>query len=316
MKVNRLKEFILLPLFFLAVFCMLFLHGALPFVAMPTLGQAIVIMGYSQSFANDSILTIYSTYFGYPTDAYIATALPVAFPSGFLIRAGIHASDAYSTSVAAWLALAFFGAYCYARLLRVSRYLAILAAFLWMSMPFTWGHAGYSSLSVGISLLPLYLLSATKIFVYPEPKFSSNFKWSLVYVVLCSVSIFMDGYSFMMFAVGSSLLFIYIFIYSKQLRSYLIKIALPIHIVGFGVAYFLYATYIGKSQYEPSSLDFFRGWGLDLIFLIIPTQGIYWFWDALGLSVPRSASQYFGDASVWMTTFSLPLIIVGFASWC
>ncbi len=121
-------------------------------------------------------MDVYSIYFGYPTAASLAMGMPIAFPASFLIRTGMHASDAYSTMVAAWLILAFSGAYSYARLLGVKKVLSMLAALLWMSMPFTWGHADYSSLSVGVSMIPLYSFVATIIFVYPSSQNISQFK--------------------------------------------------------------------------------------------------------------------------------------------
>lgn len=315
MLATRINRFCILSVFLLVLGCVLFLHGAVPFVASPTLAHVLAMMGFSQSFANESMFTIYSTCFGYPSPALLAMGMPIAFPASFFIRAGMHAADAYTVLVAVWLTLAFLGAYFCAKLLEANSFLSILAAFLWMSLPVSWWHAAFSSLSVGISLLPLYIFAATKIFIYPLP--TANFwgRWFLIYAVLCSISLFMDGYSFMMFAVGASILLAYAYLRFPDKRSYLIRIALPVHLFGFGLAYLLYAAYIGKSQFEAAPLDFFRGWGLDLTFLAIPTAGIHWLWDMVGLSIPRSDNQYFGDASVWMTTFSLPLIIAGGVSW-
>jgi hypothetical protein len=118
-----------------------------------------------------------------------------------------------------------------------------------------------------------------------------------------------------MFAVGATLLAAHACLRSTELRRYLLAFALPVHIAAFALAYSLYSAYIGKSQFDASPLDFFRGWGVDLTFLAIPTNGTLWLCDALGLSVTRSPSEYFGAASVWQTTFLFPLMVVGLVAW-
>ena len=74
------------------------------------------MVGFSESFANDSILTVYSHYVGYPAPAALVMGLPVAYPAGFLIRAGVHAADAYAAMAAVWLSIAFVGAVLFAGL--------------------------------------------------------------------------------------------------------------------------------------------------------------------------------------------------------
>ncbi len=285
-------------------------------VPLPTLGQAVAMMGFSESFASDSILTIYSHYFGHPTPAALVMGLPVAYPAEFLIRGGMHAADAYAAMAAVWLSLAFVGAFLFARLFGAKAEFSALMALLWMSMPVVWAHASYSSLSFGIALMPLYLFLACRIFAIPEGAAGkAGTVHYLLFVVACITSAFMDGYSFMMFAVAASFIGVYAFIRSRRLRRHLLVSALPVHLAGFGFAALLYVSYVGGSLFEPAVLDHFRGWGVDLTFLAAPTQGMQWLWDGLHLSVPRSADQFFGDASVWQTTFSLPLIVVGLVSW-
>src|SRR3546814_14113652 len=112
----------------------------------------------------------------------------------------------------------------------------------------------------------------------------------------------------MMFAVGASILLLYSLIMRPEIRTTLIKTAFPTHIASFLFAYVLFSTYIGQSSFSPQPLDAFRGWGLDLSFLAIPTQGILWLPDLLGLSLERSHVLYFGDSSVWKTTYALPIL--------
>lgn len=301
--------------FMVALGLVLFLHGAVPFVALPTLLQALWTTGFSQSMANDSIFSIYATNFGAPESAAISFGLTGAYPAGLFIAVGLYPADAYAAMAAVWLTVAFFGAWRIGLLFGLRSSLATLAAVLWMSMPVIWGHAGYSMVSLGIGLLPFYFWTALRVFTRQPTRRSEAVSTGALYLVACLIAVFMDGYSFTMFAVGASLLGAYAYVRLGELRRHLLVYAFPIHVVAFALAYLLYASYIGKRGYPADSLDFFRRFGVALTFLAIPTQGMHWVWDALGLSVPRSDQVLFGDASVWMTTFSLPVIVVGLVAW-
>ena len=50
--------------------------------------------------------------------------------------------------------------------------------------------------------------------------------------------------------------------------------------------------------------------------LFIPTQQVHWLWDFLGLSVPRIRQDYFGNSSVFVTTFSAVFILFGIVGFC
>ena len=292
---------------------MLVLHGAVPFLLNPTLAQAVWSLGFSQSFANQSLWTVYATNFGAPEPAAMAFGLPGAWLAGVYIQLGLKPPDAYSAMVASWMTLAMGAAYRMARHFSVGPALAALGALGWMSMPVTWAHAGYSMLSIGIALLPLYFLCFLKLLegcahTEGDPLGHPGL-WRLAHLLSCILAVFMDGYSFMFFAVGSSLLGAWWWLTeARPGRKRLTLVALPLHMAALVTAYLLYGAFIGKSGYSPSPLDFFRGWGVDLSFLVRPTTGVHWLSDALGWSVARSGQQYFGDASVWVTTFALPVI--------
>ncbi|WP_147295644.1 hypothetical protein [Buttiauxella agrestis] len=184
-----------------------------------------------------------------------------------------------------------------------------------MTMPIIWKHSGYSMLSLGMALMSLYFLAVFQLFCIKKGENRISLVAVAVYFMAAIVAIFMDGYTFMMFATGANILLLYSFVTRPELRSSLIKIALPTHVVSFGVAYVLFSTYIGKSGFDAYEMDFFRGWGLDLSTLVIPTKGVLWLPDLLGLSVKRTDELYFGDESVWVTTFALPVLLLGLISW-
>lgn len=294
-------------LFVFACIFTLLVNGALPFLTIPTMGQAVWLTGFSHSFANESFFSIYAHNIGAPKPAAMAFGLAGGWVAGVFIRLGLHATDAYALTIALWLSIAFLGAYKLGRFMEASPRLSILAALAWGTMPMVWNHAGYSMLSAGIALLPVYFLTALIFFEKKEDsKDKSAHPWMryVLYLATCVISIFMDGYSFLMFAVGASIIGIVLML--KKQTSILLLLS---HCIFFGFAYFLFALYIGKSQFLPANLNFFRGWGADISFFLVPSTGVHWVADVLGWSKFRSESEYFGDASVWITTFCLPLLV-------
>ncbi len=310
---NTIGLAVLLVLAFVFV---LFLHGAVPYVATPTLGQAVWSSGFSQSFINDSVFSVYARNFGAPAPAAIAFGLAGAYPMALLIGLGLHPADAYAAMSAFWLGIAYFSAYKTGQLFGAARVPAIFGAVLWMSMPIIWRHAGYSMTGLGIALLAFYFLVALKLFLPCGNVTANRLRRGVLYAVACLIAVFMDGYSFMMFAVGASILAGWVFLRYRGHRRELIRYAFPVHILAFSLAYIAYICYIGKSGFEGGSPDFFRGWGVDLAFIAVPTKGIHWIPDLLGWSASRSGKEQFGDSSVWVTTFSLPLFATaGWAWW-
>lgn len=303
-------------LFALAAFSfVLFLHGAVPFLMVPTLGQAVWSMGFSQSFANGPLFDFYVHDFGIPNPAAMAFGLAGAWPASLLIRLGMHASDAFASTAALWLGLAMFSAYRISRRFTASRSVALVGAIAWLCMPTIWAHAGYSMLSWGIALLSFYFFATFRLFLICSDEKQISQLSIAIYFLAAVISVFMDGYTFMMFAAGASILFLYSFVTRPEIRPSLLRISLPVHALSFALAYFLFRTYIGKSNFESHSLEFFRGWGLDLSFFAVPTKGVLWLSDLLGISLKRTDELYFGDRSVWTTTFGLPALIFGLVGW-
>src|SRR3546814_581240 len=136
---------------------------------LPTLGQAVWTMGFAESFANGHLLDFYAHDFGIPKPAAMAFGLAGAWPASLLVRLGWHAADAYSGMAAFWLGLAMYSAYRIARGLGATRLHSVVGSTAWISTPIVWAHAGYSMVSLGISLLPFYFLAAIKLFLIESP---------------------------------------------------------------------------------------------------------------------------------------------------
>jgi hypothetical protein len=288
----------------LAAFALVLLvNGALPGVAMPTLGQGVWTASFGQSIANQHGLALYARDFGLPVPAPIPFGLAGALPCGWLILAGLHPADAYAAMVAFWLAMAFLGAYSLARGTDSSHCTAILLAMLWLTLPIVWEHADYSMLSLGIALLPAYVQCSMLALRKGGASLGLLFAASII-------AVFMDGYTFIMYA-GMTLALVMADAWSMPgMRMGRLVRGWGWHVAALTAAYTLYRQYAHPGQYETASMDFFRAWGLDLSYLAVPTRGEYWLWDLLGVGVTRSASSFFGDASTWTTTFGLPFLLL------
>jgi len=293
----------------------LLLYGAVPFLMMPTLGQAIWSLGFAESIAKGPLLGLHALDFGIPAPAPISFGLAGAWPASLLIRFGMPPAEAYDVVAASWLLVAFSAAFRIAREFGVARYMALLGAATWLTMPIVWGHLSYSMLSSGIALLPFYFLATFHLLQDEAGDGTVSSSAAVRQFATACVAIFMDGYTFMMFATGSSLL---LGVTALQLRTSpkrLWRSVIPVHVASFLLAYVLYSRYIGKSDFDSHPIGVFADFGLDLSYFLIPSKGVQWLPDWLHLSRLRGSDRYPGDASVWTTTFALPVALAGCVAW-
>lgn len=300
--------------FLLALACACVLFGAIPGWTVPTLTQAIWASGFAQSYANAGIPTIYAHDFGMPLPAPIAFGLSATFVQGLVIRmTGMPAIDAYTVTVVLYLGLALYGALALARHLGSDYLTGLAAALLWIALPIVCLHVGFSMVSLGLALLPTYLLATMRVVDAPVDT-RAAMRAAATLLVACILAVFMDGYTFVMFFVASAIACLSALL-DRDTRKRTATFVLPTMAVGFGVAFQLYTLFIGHHRFSTQGLDFVRGWGADVSMLLVPTHGMHWLWDRLGIFEDRSEQIYWGDASIWMTTFVAPLIasaVVGY----
>lgn len=283
------------------------LFGAVPFVSTPTLGQAVWISGFAKSLALQSPLSLYASHFGLPHPAAISFGLPGAVVQSWFIRLGIDTLNAYSFMFAWWLGVALAGGVLFCRRHQVPLLLALLLATVWLCSPIVWGHTGYSMLAIGFALLPTYLWCAHVSF----ERVAANAWLALsILCMACLCAVFTDGYTFVMFAVASAILIPSTVPSDVKSRCK----ALAVLVGAAGLAFVAYSSFQGWASFSPSPIGFFRGWGADLATIVVPSRHIFWFWDAIGLSVTRDASSYFGDDSSWHTPFATPLLLAAAVS--
>ena len=295
----------------------LMVYGAIPFLLLPTTGQANWAMGFAESLSNGSIFSLHALNIGHPEPAPMAFGIPETWVASILLRLGLSSADAYSLTFALFLILAYIAVLKIANIYNIkNKILANLAAVAWLTSPAIIYHSGYSILSLGIALLPFYFLAPLALIERGENLSRSSIGLlSLLYLASGIISIFTDGYSFMMFFAGSSILIFSDLLFpgglfrGKSRRKYLNCL---IHLASFIAAYYLYSNYIGSSGFEPQGLDSFRGWGADLTFFLVPTEGLHWLSDAIGFHVRRSEANFWGDGSTYRTTFILAWLVATF----
>ena len=284
----------------------LWINNSVPFIQAPSFGLILWESGFAQSIANHSLLFPFATDFGLPEPAPIAFGLPAVWPMSVFIRLGFAPVDAYTLVNACWLGVAFWGTYSLCRWWKVPSYLAGLGAAVWLSLPMVWAHQhGYGALALGFALLPTYFYIAVRFFDLSCMPISW---YALFYPAATIVALFMDGYSFVMFAVASSGIACLAFVRHRLNRQILFRFSW--HFVSFGAAYALYKIYVGAMPLPHFPQAVFHAWGLDLRFWLIPQEGLLWFADMLGISEVRNTQHYWGDASIqW--SYYLPLVFSG-----
>ncbi|WP_322081995.1 hypothetical protein [Burkholderia sp. BCC1972] len=302
-------------LFVVALAVVVVVYGAVPFVALPTLGQALWVSSFAQSFANSGWPSIFAHQFGLPAPAPIAFGLSGAFVESALLAATrLNPADAYSATMLLFLALALWGASGYASALGAPARYALALAVVWATMPVVWAHSGYSMLSIGIALLPLYLWTTHRLCNAIDTNGSRTIAMlGMTLVAVACLAVFTDGYTFVMFAFGALVQYAGRIAQPGGRRIRRLAVGVPLYAAGFGIAFVLYQQYVGTQSFAADPLSVFRGFGVDVTMLVRPTQGLLWLWDALRVSAPRSDAAYFGDASVWFTTFVSPVVIAGVA---
>jgi hypothetical protein len=292
----------------LAVVALLF--GSVPFLTLPTLGQSYWISGFAESLARSDWSTLHATHFGLPRPAPVVFGLPGVWVQSLFIRVGAHPIDAYSMMYLFWLAVALWGATDLARRFGARDGVAWLFGVCWLTQPVVYWHAGYSMLAIGFALLPFYFGVVLRVVDPPVSNWRSTWMFGMAMILIAVLALFMDGYSYMLFVAAMVGYASLLAMNSRESRRHILTRASPWMVGSVVAPYFVYTAYVGGSTYERESLDLFRAFGVDLTMLIRPTKHAHWLWDQIGFSAVRPESTFYGDASVHITTFLLPLVLL------
>lgn len=292
---------------YLGLAWVLVVNAVVPFLVVPTLAHVIWATSFAQSIANQNLLSLVSNNAGLPNGAPIAFGLPAVYPMAALIRAGIAAYDAYTLVFVAWFTGAYIGTRRFALRIGATPGTSTLLAVFWLTTPMVWAHGQYSMLALGFALLPTYLLATWNLL---HREHLSNAVAIGLQFAAAVIAIFMDGYSFVMYAVGAVILYVWHWrALPMPTRRHPAATSGGL-VLAFGGAFVLYRAFVGASSFWVPPLELFRNFSVDVSFWLVPTQHVSWMADAAGLSEARDMRDWYGDASVWETTFILPMLLV------
>lgn len=303
MRYNKICDLVIIPASLL--FC-LWINCSMPFVQAPSFHLVHWEIGWAQSIANNSLLYPYSTNFGLPDPTPISFGLAAVWPMSVFIRLNLPPVDAYTVVNACWLGIAFWGCYALCRFWGARSVVASLGAILWLGQPLVWAHMReYGALGLGFALFPTYLYPIFRLFDYES---HSKFKYALLLFCVAIISVFMDGYTYMMFFVAGSIVCFFYILRAGNLRSKFLMTSFYLFVILFSI--FLYKLYIGAMPLVQYSKNIFHAYGLDLRFLVLPPKGLLLASDIFGLSEARGPLEYWGDGSIqW--GYSAPITILG-----
>ena len=299
-----------------AVAVTLFFNKAIPFVTLPSTGITLNNVGFVESLANGQILEFRSDNFGIPSGNFRSFGLAGAWLASLLTRFGIHGADAYTTVYAFFLGVAFLFAFLLARHLGGSFWVSHLGATTWTTLPVVWGHAGYSWLAVGIALLPFYMYWPIRLLARHQLAFRLKSLLYAGFFVATFIAVFIDGYTYVMFALYSGFAMLALLLVHWQTLKREAFERLAVTVLGFMVSTLAYLAYVAESHFQPSSKSVFAAYGLDPVYVAVPTRGVHWAPDFLGWGVERSGADLYGDGSVWGNTFFLPLLVLAVVLTC
>lgn len=210
--------------------------------------------------------------------------LPYVLPVAVLDRLGMPLLLAGRAVELAYLALALAGGVALCRTLAMRWSIALLVSGLLLVSPIVYAQDNYGPLRIGFSLLAFYgwvdLAMARRIALCRNAAalFAVSVMAIIASTIVRSMALFMDGYSFVMGLMLSAAVITPVVggLVVRQ-RGTPAAAALLVYCIPTVLAYWLYTTYVGSAVEEAvMPIDFFRGQGVDLYALAVPSAMQGW----------------------------------------
>lgn len=279
----------------------LFCYGLIPGLYVSSLSSYYAMAANTDCILNQGILTLsycgnYGLNLGFP----FLAGLPFIYTSALI--ASLLNVTSYTANIltgSLFVLLSFLSMYYLLKKLDANRYIAIFAAFLFLSLSFNYGHASYSYLMYNFLLLPFYLLVdhlCLPIFFSRTHKLRTTSGLCLAYAATKTFALFMDGYGFMISSLVSVTYVVFLLLRHRKDKMSLLAGASCFG-VSYAIAVILYKKYVPfGATYAVMPIDFFRAQGIDLISLFVPGHSLL-FANVAKIAKTWNGFAYFGDSS-------------------
>lgn len=237
------------------------------------------------------------TNLGQPLGGVRATGLP-----GVALAAAVFGWDGAITFgemqfvSALFTTIAFCGAVLLFRRMTDSKWVALLGAVVYLLGPIVSQQGSYGALRTGYALLPFYLLVDSGLFGLEGKRWRVRGAILVAVILVRVFAVLCDGYSFVMSS-GLALCFYCVSGLSAR-RLGTAGVAIAAYLVACAIAYGSYFLFVpgGQSGLGVMPIDFFRGQGVDLYTVLVPSP-LFWVYRSLGAVFDFPAAAAFGDGS-------------------
>jgi hypothetical protein len=270
--------------------------------AVPLLALVLIVHGFMPGLVNDGswsyllegdmrclremgteALSSWCNSYGLPRGYPFLSGGPIAWVGWALMYVtGMGSYAAYLITSAGFDAIALGGGYGVMRMLGAGRAVALGTATAYLIAPTTVGMGGFGGTYAGYALLPAYAF-ADLVAMRAIARKRRRLVAAAVagYALVKTVALFLDGYSFVVSALLSTLLWLQ-WLVREPVTGRRKALGAATLIGGHLVAFVLYTLY--TPDYPATNpLEIFRSMGLDVATLVLPTSAS-WGADVLGLS--------------------------------
>lgn len=287
------------------------LFGLVPGL-MPSAGMQQFFLGLARCYA-EHLPELRCDSIAQPDGYTTAFGLPYVIPVAIFDRLGFELTIAGKLVELVYLALSLFGSVLLFRALGVRWWLGLVLSTMFLASPIVFAQDGYGPLRAGFALVPLYawvdLWIARSLAAQSSPKSAlpAFLGGLLILVFLRCFALFMDGYSFVMGLALSGALILTVLVSLAQRRRLIPCLAIAlVYALPTVLAYLLYSAYAGATvEMAVMPLDFFRGQGVDLYPLLVPSS-MQWWASLLGISHSLTG---------WMSYSDGPSVVMVYLGW-
>ncbi len=272
----------------IALFCLLLgllvLHGTLPLIDGPAFIVQNSFSGRAMClFESPKLLDLTCIRLGYPIGSRSIQGYPIIFIIAVLHKyVGVTFVDGIQTLYSLFICLGALSLVWWVRKLSGSNLAGITSALLYYTSNFMLRNASLPALYPGLLLFPFYVVSSLVLLqsIY-QAMTTFNIRrivpLAALQFLIMEFAILISGYSYAITVTTISIFCVAAFIYSLwKIRALDRNWLLVVFLYGLLLLLpgYVYKLLVFKTDVQSPSLDFFRGQGIDLITLLVPTQNL------------------------------------------